>query len=96
MDDSQITSPAQLDAALASQRLKKIESLERRTKLKFFWFALIPAAAIACYIYAYVTERRWTSIAGIGMMLLSMLAGYFQLRKQREDAANELAKELSR
>lgn len=94
MDDTQITTEAQLDAALAAQRARRIESLRRQTNRSYVWLMLMPAVAIGCFLIAYLEDRHWASVSGIGVMLLSIFFGYIQLRKQRETAANELAREF--
>jgi hypothetical protein len=94
MDDARITTAAELDAALSVQRAKKIERLERKANMSYFWLMLLPTVAIVCFVVAYATGRKWVSLSGIGILVLSSITGYFQARQQRETAAAELAEEL--
>lgn len=94
MDDAQITTEAELDAALSAQRAKKIDGLKRKARMSYFWFMLLPLIAIACFVVAYVTDRKWVTLSGIGVLVLSTITGYFQMRELREAAAADLAAKL--
>jgi hypothetical protein len=91
MDDTRITTEVELDAALASQRERKIEKLRRQAGLGYFWVLLSPAVAIACFAIAYTTDRKSFFLTGIGVLFFSMLFGSFQALEQRKAAAAELA-----
>jgi hypothetical protein len=94
MDEARITTETELDAAISTQRAKKIERLTRMANMSYFWFMLLPTAAIACFVVAYATDRKWVSLSGIGLLVASTITGYFQVRDQREMAAADLAEEL--
>jgi hypothetical protein len=91
MDDTRITTEVELDAALASQRERKIEKLRRQAGLSYFWILLPPAVAIACFAISYATDRRSFFLAGMAVLLLSMMFGYLQALEQRRAAVAELA-----
>jgi cell division septal protein FtsQ len=95
MDDSQITTPAQLDDALAVQRENRIAKLRRRASFRATWVLLFLAVGVAFNLWVYAIERHYSSLANILVYVLLALSSYAGIRKSRLQASIDLEKELA-
>lgn len=94
MDETQITTVAQLDAALAAQHDQRIARLRRIATLPFHWFLVLPFLGIVFNVGAYVVDRHASSLVNTFLMVFIGISCYGSARKKKLQAQAELEKAL--
>lgn len=96
MDERDITTPEQLEAALAEQRARRTQRLQKQAHLSYFWLLLLPLAAATLLAAIFLRDRQLAIVSCATTLLLSAATGYQQIRQQREQALKALEKEGAR
>lgn len=90
LDDTQINTVAQLDAALAAHREQRIEELRRVVTFPFHWLLLLALLGAALNLGAYIVDRRISSLVNALLMAAMGLSFYYSVREKRQRAQAEL------
>lgn len=95
MDDARITTPDQLDAALAAQHDRRIAKLRRIAGFRVRWFLVLPVFGVIINVYAYVVEHHASALINTAIMVLVGISSCMSARRERLQARAELEKELA-
>ena len=90
MNDSQILTESQLDAALAEQRSQRIAKLRRRVRFPFHWILVAVAVGVIFDVAAYFVDRHSASLVGAFSLIAVGIFGYASHGKRRLRAQLEL------
>ena len=94
MDDTQITTADQLDAALAAQRSNRLAKLRRNATSRHLWLEAAVAGGVLINLWAYLVGRHPSAITDICMLVFVGVLGRVSLNKRRHEAAIALAREV--
>jgi len=96
MDDTQILTRAQLDAALEIQRAKHIERLRRYANTSYLWPLALAVSQILCILLVRYLDNEWPPAVVMVSMVVSPVVCYFNIVTRRKTAEQQLAVESTR
>jgi len=96
MDDSQIATAGQFEAALAEQRAHRKQKLVRLTKpgKRLLWVDSAFGVATLLFILAYIQDRHWSSLSSLFAIALVVVVTHVQVAKKRREAERLLKEEF--